>query len=522
MMGKLHNFARMDEASCDITTKEANSMRDVQMTNEQEKDDSNTSTVQVEEDDGAASMLDCVLDCALDCAQVEVALDETDSAVSDKPDEKLVMDKMDAFSLTTNDKKKGALSIISHTASSSFCPWESSQKTMPSTDRRTERPCLKLSVHMIKTYKKINEVYYAAKRKQKEENARGIYNGGADDENGYYLTVSGETIGDRYTVEKTIGRGSYGSVVAAYDTQTSTNVAIKIVKNHPFFTNMANAEVRILRMIGKAETDDGSSLCVKFLDTFTHKKHRMIVFERLSYNLWDVLRSSDSKGVSLNIIRKFARHILHGLQLFHKVKVLHCDLKPENIMLCAPSKDLDIKLIDFGSSQLVGENDEMLTYLQSRFYRSPEVVLELPYNYAIDVWSTACILFEMHVGVPLFFAHDEHELIERMMLVLGPLPESMLDRGKKTSTFFSKNDGGAFQLKKQTCPDRSAKKIEEYMPMQMRRGQDGHSGRDYADFCDLLRGMLRYDDKERLTPEQALEHPFLRTDSVASVASVAS
>ena len=82
-----------------------------------------------------------------------------------------------------------------------------------------------------------------------------------------------------------------------------------------------------------------------------------------------------------------------------KHKIIHCDLKPENILLTHENK-LPICVIDFGSSCY--EHERIYTYIQSRFYRSPEVMLGIPYGYPIDMWSFGCILVEMLTGIPLF------------------------------------------------------------------------------------------------------------------------
>ncbi len=83
---------------------------------------------------------------------------------------------------------------------------------------------------------------------------------------------------------------------------------------------------------------------------------------------------------------------------------MHCDLKPENILLKNIKKS-GLKIIDFGSSCF--EFERMYTYIQSRFYRSPEVILGLAYGMPIDMWSFGCILAELYVGFPLFPGENE-------------------------------------------------------------------------------------------------------------------
>ena len=113
--------------------------------------------------------------------------------------------------------------------------------------------------------------------------------------------------------------------------------------------------------------------------------------------------------------------------------MIHCDLKPENILFVQPNRSA-IKVIDFGSS--CRANAPMYTYIQSRFYRSPEVILGLPYNTAIDMWSLGCILVEMHTGSPLFSGRDQQDQMARFVSLLGLPPKHMLDRGRKTHHYF--------------------------------------------------------------------------------------
>jgi dual specificity tyrosine-phosphorylation-regulated kinase 1 len=136
----------------------------------------------------------------------------------------------------------------------------------------------------------------------------------------------------------------------------------------------------------------------------------------LSLNLYELLKNTQFDGVSLNLIRKFAKQILRALQFLagRNVDVIHCDLKPENILLRHPKRS-GIKVIDFGSS--CRSNNQMYSYIQSRFYRSPEVLLGLPYTVAIDVWSLGCILVEMHTGEPLFSGSDQFDQMRKIVKV---------------------------------------------------------------------------------------------------------
>lgn len=293
-------------------------------------------------------------------------------------------------------------------------------------------PLRKLSVDLIKTYKHINEVYYAKKKRRAQQTQldesssshrkkeRKIYNDGYDDENHDYIVKSGEKFLHRYEIDSLIGKGSFGQVVKAFDAETQSHVAIKIIKNKKPFLHQAQIEVRLLETMNQTDVEDKYHV-VKLKHHFMWRNHLCLVFELLSYNLYDLLRNTNFRGVSLNLTRKFAQQIATALLFLSwpELKIIHCDLKPENILLCNPKRSA-IKIVDFGSSCQLGQR--IYQYIQSRFYRSPEVLLGIPYDLAIDMWSLGCILVEMHTGEPLFsgkgFSHTSTSTFLRVIFQL--------------------------------------------------------------------------------------------------------
>lgn len=105
-------------------------------------------------------------------------------------------------------------------------------------------------------------------------------------------------------------------------------------------------------------------------------------------------------------------------------------LQPENILIKSYSR-CDVKVIDLGSSCFV--TDALSTYIQSRSYRAPEVILGLPHGPKIDVWSLGCILFELLTGSVLFVNDSVQLILARMQSLLGPFPAAMLDEGTEVS-----------------------------------------------------------------------------------------
>jgi len=148
------------------------------------------------------------------------------------------------------------------------------------------------------------------------------------------------------------------------------------------------------------------------------------VFELLSINLYDFIKDNNFRGLSLSLIRKFAVQILQSLHVLREFSIIHCDLKPENILLKQPNKT-GIKLIDFGSSCF--SDEKIYTYIQSRFYRAPEIMLAIAYTTAIDIWSFGCILAELYTGFPIFPGESEPEQMALIMEVNGLPPKDMLE-----------------------------------------------------------------------------------------------
>jgi dual specificity tyrosine-phosphorylation-regulated kinase 2/3/4 len=113
--------------------------------------------------------------------------------------------------------------------------------------------------------------------------------------------------------------------------------------------------------------------------------------------------------------------------------VIHCDLKPENILLRQPDRS-GIRVIDYGSSCFV--NQKVYTYIQSRFYRAPEVILGMDYGLAIDMWSTGCILAELYTGRPLFPGENEQDQLACIMQLIGVPDKQYLESCSRKKQFF--------------------------------------------------------------------------------------
>lgn len=220
-----------------------------------------------------------------------------------------------------------------------------------------------------------------------------------DDESGSYIHTLHDHIAYRYEALKILGKGSFGQVVKAFDHKTNTFVALKMVRNEHRFTKQAEEEIRILKLLRDKDPANNRNV-VHMLEHFTFREHVCMTFELLNINLYELIKRNDFRGFSLSLVRKFAHSILVCLDMLYRNNIIHCDLKPENILLKQQGRS-NIKVIDFGSSCF--EDQSIYTYIQSRFYRAPEVILGCKYNASIDMWSFGCILAELLTGMLILF-----------------------------------------------------------------------------------------------------------------------
>uniref|UniRef100_A0A8C4X361 dual-specificity kinase n=2 Tax=Erpetoichthys calabaricus TaxID=27687 RepID=A0A8C4X361_ERPCA len=357
------------------------------------------------------------------------------------------------------------------------------------------------------------EIYFTGPNAKKRQGViGGSNNGGYDDDQGSYIHVPHDHIAYRYEVLKVIGKGSFGQVVKAYDHKMHQHVALKMVRNEKRFHRQAAEEIRILEHLRKQDKDNTMNV-IHMLESFTFRNHICMTFELLSMNLYELIKKNKFQGFSLPLVRKFAHSILQCLDALHKNRIIHCDLKPENILLKQQGRS-GIKVIDFGSSCY--EHQRVYTYIQSRFYRAPEVILGSRYGMPIDMWSLGCILAELLTGYPLLPGEDEGDQLACMIELLGMPSQKLLDSSKRAKNFVS-SKGYPRYCTVTTLPDNSVVLNGGRSRRGKLRGPPGSKewvtalkGCDDPLFLDFLKQCLEWDPSLRMTPSQALRHPWLR------------
>ncbi|KAG1729189.1 kinase-like domain-containing protein [Suillus paluster] len=363
------------------------------------------------------------------------------------------------------------------------------------------------------------------------------HNEGYDNEDYDYILYVNDWLGNedghnRYLILDILGQGTFGQVVKCQNMKTHEIVAVKVVKNKPAYFNQSMMEVTILELLNNSCDPHDEHHILRLRDSFIHRNHLCLVFELLSSNLYELIKQNQFQGLSTQLVKVFTAQLLDALTVLKDARLIHCDLKPENILLKSLQSP-QIKVIDFGSA--CHERQTVYTYIQSRFYRSPEVILGIPYTSSIDMWSLGCIAVELFLGLPLFPGTSEYNQITRIVEMLGMPPTYMLDMGKQTKQFFdsyvdvygqkkyrlksleqysrehnTKEQPGKHYFKANTLPE-----IVNTAPMPTFKSssRQGHEVEkelnNRASFIDFCQGLLNLNPIERWSPQQARMHPFI-------------
>lgn len=304
------------------------------------------------------------------------------------------------------------------------------------------------------------------------------------DSQGFYKVVIGDHLAYRYEILSTLGQGSFGTVVKCKDHKFDTICAVKIIKKSVHTYKSGLEEIEVLNKL-RSDIYNESTCIVNKLEDFSFRGHLCIVFELLTSDLYNFLKSNHFQGISANLSRRITTQVLIALKHSHSLKIIHCDVKPENIVFRSENKS-GIKVIDFGST--CTSESKVFEYVQSRFYRAPEVILNAGYDEKIDIWSLGCVVVEMASGWPLFPGEHEEEMIELMKGVLGNIPEFLVKRSKRTNKWKQEN------LKNTGEGEGIQGVLDGFDP----------------EMIDFVKNCLDWDPRTRFSADQALMHPWIK------------
>ena len=311
-----------------------------------------------------------------------------------------------------------------------------------------------------------------------------------------------------------MGQGGFGRTFRCFDLERNNKVCVKVVKNNKAAFDGGLGEIKVLSQLSQRWCESKGNIeppFIRLLDYVYFKEHLLIVTELLGDSLKEHLRfkTIETTGGCFSHAVQAAQltQLLEALDFMHDLGIAHCDVKPDNI--CIKNEDPSVvKLIDYGSCVL-GE-DALCSYMQSRWYRAPEVMLGMPGLDAkkMDVWSTACTVLQLHLGYPVFEGASIAAVLAAQQAVLGPYPNAFLQtcHVRIRSMYFTPEDE-LYEILPAQHPYQ-APVVNKLTPISNPLLAQLLSAADPL-MLDLLTSMLQYAPGARPGVKEALAHPFI-------------
>jgi len=392
----------------------------------------------------------------------------------------------------------------------------------------------------------------------------------------------GEVLNERYVLIRKIGYGAFSSVWLTFDKNDQKFYAIKIYNHEDY--DEGERELNILMKIKKYNCPNLIKLVDHFIMKYDGEKYICIITELYAGSIYDIMKDDKyENGFPIETVKSIIKQILIGLDVLHnQMKIIHCDIKPENILVKGLRRSIEKTIecfmnIDFNKiynklkDDIINENDlnlekkshkkkfSLLKYtllkkankitleklnemydftydeviddkyinkceiviadfgsiykiedacdreIQTRYYRAPEVILGYKFSTSVDVWSVACMTYELLTGDILFDpekdedrSRDIHHLywIEQL---IGKFPDYMINKAPERKALFDKknNIGGI-------------KNIEYLSPKKILMDGHGFSSQVAGDIEEFLLRALTHDPNKRVNVQEYLKERWLK------------
>eukprot|EP01062_Namystynia_karyoxenos_P012673 TRINITY_DN1457_c0_g2_i1.p1 TRINITY_DN1457_c0_g2~~TRINITY_DN1457_c0_g2_i1.p1 ORF type:complete len:609 (+),score=124.17 TRINITY_DN1457_c0_g2_i1:101-1828(+) len=310
-----------------------------------------------------------------------------------------------------------------------------------------------------------------------------------------FESQAGTMVNGRYRLESEAGRGNFARVLRARDTKTNQMVAVKILRQA--YARDAKFESDVLQAIARKDPHDRQRVC-KARESFTWGGCPCFVFSLFGPSLKS---RQHHFGVpnrcARDDVRLLAKQLARTLQFLHfECRMVHTDLKPENILVTRPDKPQGVgdgwTVVDFGSASFYSERPDK-DLISTRPYRAPEVLVQSGWSYAADMWSFACILYEVYRGKLLFSTSQDHPHLQQMEWRLGAVPQWLVEQALPQPRRMFDSAGRLRASTTHPGPRPASLAVEL-----------GHD----EEFCDLMLRLLDYDPAVRLRADEVCHHPF--------------
>ncbi|KAF5186349.1 Cyclin-dependent kinase [Thalictrum thalictroides] len=287
---------------------------------------------------------------------------------------------------------------------------------------------------------------------------------------------------DQYEKVEKIGEGTYGVVYKARDRVTHETIALKKIRLEQEDEGVPSTAIREIALLKEMQ----HSNIVRLQDVVHSEKRLYLVFEYLDLDLKKHMDSSPDFNKDRRVVKKFLYQILRGIAYCHSHRVLHRDLKPQNLLIDRRSNAL--KLADFGLARAFGIPVRTFTHeVVTLWYRAPEILLgSRHYSTPVDVWSVGCIFCEMVNQRPLFPGDSEIDELFKIFRIMGTPNEETWPGVSSLPDF------------KSAFPKWPSKDLATVVPDLEPTG------------LDLLSKMLYLDPSKRITARSALEHEYFK------------
>jgi len=287
---------------------------------------------------------------------------------------------------------------------------------------------------------------------------------------------------DRYSKIEKVGEWTYGVVYKARDEKTGNIVALKKIRLKAEDEGVPSTAIREISLLKELKDVN----IVRLLDIMHADQKLYLVFEFLDVDLKRYMENGNQTRtpISPRIVKKFTHQLNAGLLYCHSHRILHRDLKPQNLLI---DKEDNLKLADFGLARAFGIPMRTYTHeVVTLWYRAPEVLLGARhYSTAIDMWSVGCIFAEMVMqGAPLFPGDSEIDQIFKIFRILGTPNEEIWPGVSGLPDY------------KPTFPQWSRQELSRIVSNLDENG------------LDMLQRTLTYDHSKRISAKKALQHPY--------------